>query len=120
MATKRFVNVEIGGENRQLKFDFNAVADLEDFFGKGIGSIMSEEQVGFRTIRAMYWAGLKWRNRKLTVNQVGHWLQDEIENGTDFEELFQPVIEAMQAAGLLGTDDESDDANSEEGEAKNG
>lgn len=104
--SRRFVSVELGGKERQLRFDFNAVADLEDHFGKGIASVMSEEQVGFRTIRALYWAGLKWRNHRLTVEKVGEWLQDELEAGSSFESLLNPIIEAMKAGGLLGTTEE--------------
>lgn len=101
--SKRYVNVELGGRSRQLRFDFNAVADLEDHFGKGIRAILSEEQVGFKVLRGMYWAGLKWNNRGLTLPRVGDWLQEKLEAGTELEELFQPVVKALQYAGLLGT-----------------
>src|SRR5690606_28276148 len=104
----RFVNVDLGGRERQLRFDFNAVADLEEHFGKGIASVMSEEQVGFRTIRAMYWAGMKWRNPRLTVEKAGEWLQEELENGTSLEALLEPIIKARQVAVLTG--DEADGA----------
>jgi|SRR5690554_3622634 len=112
----RFVNVDLGGRERQLRFDFNAVADLEEHFGKGIASVMSEEQVGFRTIRAMYWAGLKWRNPRLTVEKVGEWLQEELENGASFEDLLEPIIKAMKLAGLIGDDE---DGGEQGGESKN-
>lgn len=114
--SKRYVNVELGGKGRQLRFDFNAVSDLEDYFGKGIGAILSEEQVGFQVIRAMYWAGLKWNNRGLTLPKVGDWLQEKMEEGMEPEELFEPVVKALQYAGLLGS---TEDIEEEEQEEKN-
>lgn len=112
--SKRYVSVELGGVERKLRYDFNAIVELEEYFGKGIGAILNEEQVGFRVMRAMYWAGLKTYNRKLTIEQVGKWLQEEVESGKGLDELFEPVTEALKASGLLG---EMDDV--EEGEEKN-
>ncbi len=103
---KRYVEVELGGSIRRLRFDFNAIIDLEEYFGKGIGAIMSEEQVGFRVMRALYWAGLKSYNRRVNIEQVGIWLQEEIENGKALDELFEPVTKALQASGLLGETDD--------------
>ena len=106
--SKRYVEVELGDSVRKLRYDFNAVVDLEDYFGKGIASILSQEQVGFQALRALYWAGLKWRNGKLTLQQVGLWLQQEIESGTGLDRMFEPVVKALEVSGLLGK------ANSEE------
>lgn len=114
--SKRYVNVEIGGKGRQLRFDFNAVSDLEDYFGKGIGAILSEEQVGFKVLRGMYWAGLKWNNRGLTLPKVGDWLQKKLEGGMDMDDLSEPIIKALQYAGLIGT---TEDIEEEEQEEKN-
>lgn len=112
---KRYVEIELGGAKRRIRFDFNAVVELEEYFNKGIGAILNEEQVGFRVMRAMYWAGMKTYNRKLTIEQVGKWLQEEVEGGKGLDELFEPVTEALKASGLLGeADDEQED-----GEEKN-
>lgn|SRR5690606_12688582 len=99
---KRYVEVELGGAVRKLRYDFNAIVELEEYFNKGIGAILNEEQVGFRVIRAMYWAGVRAFNKKVTIDQVGNWLQEEIENGKGIEELFEPITKALQVSGLLG------------------
>ena len=112
---KRYVEVELGGAVRKLRYDFNAIVDLENYFNKGIGAILNEEQAGFRVIRAMYWAGVRAFNKKVTIEQVGNWLQEEIENGKGIEELFEPVTKALQASGLLGDMEEVP----EDGEEKN-
>lgn len=111
---KRYVEVELGGSTRRMRFDFNSIIDLEEYFGKGISAIMTDEQIGFRVMRAMYWAGLKSYHRRLNIEQVGKWIQSEIDNGKGIEELFTPIEKALKASGILG-----DIEDAEEGEEKN-
>jgi O-phosphoseryl-tRNA(Cys) synthetase len=111
-----YVTVQFGDKEKQLRFDFNAMADLEQHFGKGIAGIFNEEQIGFNTIRCFYWAGMKWKDRGLTVERTGKMLMKKVdEDGSDIEELMKPILEALQASGLMG------DMNAEEDEeeAKN-
>jgi hypothetical protein len=115
---KAYVEVELGGENKLLKYDFNAVADIEEYFGKGIGAIMTEENLGFRAIRALYWAGLKWKDRGLTMERVGHLIGKELQEGRSFQELILPIGKALQASKLIGKK-QADDEDTEDFEPKN-
>lgn len=111
MSLNKFVEVELNGEKKILKFGFNSGADLEEKLGKGIMAIMSEEQIGFRLCRTLYWAGLKWKDQTLTVEKVGDMLEKEIdENGKDLMTLMEPVMKALQKSKLLGatTEEESE------------
>lgn len=91
----------VDGKQKALRLDFNAIADLEALLGMGIGSLVSEENVGFNIIRGFYWAGLKWKERGLTVEQAGNFIQNEINGGRSFEDLMVPVTEAMIASGII-------------------
>jgi hypothetical protein len=53
-SLKRYVEVELDGKMKLVKFDFNAVSEVEEYFGKGIMAIFKEDQVGFNTIRILY------------------------------------------------------------------
>jgi hypothetical protein len=115
----KFVKVEIGGEEKLLKYDFNATCDLEEMFNKGIAGILNEEQVGFRLVRGFYWAGLKWKDKGLTLDRVGAMLNKEIqENGKDLMQLMEPAFKALQLSGLIGSakneNDENEDTTGEE------
>lgn len=99
----RYVEVQFGDQVKQLRFDFNAIADLEEKFGKGIAAILREEQVGFRALRLFYWAGLKHKDPGLTEQRVGQMLMKKVETGETIESLFAPVMEALKASGLLRT-----------------
>lgn len=123
MITSKNGNVyfeSIDGEQMVMRLDFNAVADLEELLGRGIGSLMSEENVGFNVIRGFYWAGLKHKDKGLTVQRAGNFVQKEIQGGRAMEDLMVPVTEALIASGLVErSDDENDDEKEDDDEAKN-
>lgn len=110
---RRFIEVTFGEETKLLRFDFNALADLEEHFGKGIRSIMQEENIGFRTIRALYWAGLKWKERGLTIERAGQMIESKLEDGVSFKELMEPIVKALRASGLMSK--RSEDGDGDEG-----
>lgn len=109
--------VELNGKEYKLKFDYNATCDLEDIFGKGVAVILSEEQIGFRMVRAFYWAGLKWKDKGITLDRVGNMLGKEIqENGKSIMDLMPPVMNALKKSGLLGNAPKDEFADDDENE----
>jgi hypothetical protein len=101
MSERTFVEVELGGKARLLKFDFNAICEVEERTGKGIAAIFSEQQVGFNTVRLFLWAGLKWKIPGLQPQQVGQWLQQEAEQGKQPMSFMEPVMLALKRAKIL-------------------
>lgn len=97
------VNIEINGEERTLKFDFNALAMLEERLGMSIGKIFAEEQFGVRFLREALFVGLSHEDRKLTPTKVGNMI-----NADNFEYLAEKVSEAL--ANALGGGDEVGEA----------
>ena len=77
MANKKRgeVAVEIGGESRILRLDFNALCLLEEISGKPATEVFSEKNVGLKTIRDALYVGFVSRDRKLTREAVGRWVQ---------------------------------------------
>lgn len=108
-SSKRgYSQIEVRGETKVIRFDLNAVADLEEYYGKGFGAIMSEEAVGFSTLRALYWAGLKWQMKGLTIAQAGIIVQEKIADGEEMKDLFKPINKALQDSGLMGKKQEKE------------
>jgi len=101
MSERSFVEVELGGKTRLLKYDFNAICEIEERTGKGVAAIFSEQSVGFNTIRLFLWAGLKWKIPGLQPQQVGQWLQQEAEQGRQPMEFMQPILIALKRAKIL-------------------
>jgi hypothetical protein len=99
-----FVKVNVLGEDLYLKFDFNAVCELEEIYNKGIAGILREEQMGFKLVRTFYYVGLKWKYKNVTPEAVGKKLGDDIqENGTSIADLFKPVMDALKKSRLIGS-----------------
>lgn len=109
-----YKKVELDGKEYLLKFDYNSACDLEEIFGRGIAGILKEEQIGFKLIRAFYWAGLKWKLHGLTIDNVGRMLGKEIqENGKSITDLMGPVMDALKKSKLLGSNTDEDVLNAE-------
>lgn len=97
MSEATYKKVKINGEVHVLKFDFNAISELEEYFDKGIHSIVSEETAGFNTIRTIFWAGMLWKNPTLKVHHVGKMLEQDIEENEefDFDGMMEIAIKAL-------------------------
>lgn len=98
----RYVEIELGGKTRKLKFDFNAIADIEDKAKVGIGALLSEERIGFNTIRLLLWGGLKHQNKGLTIDATGSMVHEYLTNGGNPEELLESIIKAIELSGIIG------------------
>lgn len=111
--SQRYVDVEFSGEVKQLRFDFNSATELEEAFGMGIMAILQQHNIGFRALRIFYWAGLKWRDKGLTLQRTGMLLQEKIEDGETIITLFDPVMKALKLSKLIPMDDDEvvDDPN---------
>lgn len=96
-----YVNIELD-KPRRIRFDTNALCDAEEALGVGIGAMLNQ-QVGFRVIRALLWAGLRWEDRGLTLERTGVLMQRYIEAGGTVESLAEAVTQALLASGLFKT-----------------
>ena len=84
--------IELGGQTRQLRFDLNALVELEERLKINIGEIQSVA-ASARTIRAMIWTGLLHADATLTEQQVGAWI-----TGENFVLVTQRAMEALAQA----------------------
>ena len=96
-----YIDIEIGGRVRKLKYDYNAIADLEERAGMGIGRLFDEDNIGLHTIRLIIWAGLRHEERGLTTDRVGKMIQEYIEGGGDLEDLVGKAVEALEKCEFL-------------------
>ncbi len=101
----RSVEIEIDGKIKRLRYDFNALADIEERAGVGIGSLFSPDRIGFSTIRLLIWGGLKHEDRGLTLERAGMLVKQMIDEGHDFESVAGLVNEALKFSGLFPDDE---------------
>ena len=101
--------IEVNGEQKMLRYDFNAVADLEEKFDTGIMELMTEKRIGFSVIRGLLWAGLKWKDKGLTLERAGKIAQAMMAEGQTFQDIMQPVMKAIKKSGVFGNMDKKED-----------
>lgn len=67
--------IKIDDEKYTLFYDMNALAELEEVTGKGIGEFQKmfqrEEDIRISNFRALFWAGLLHENEDLTIKEAG-------------------------------------------------
>lgn len=103
--TIRFVPLNLD-KARRLRFDPNAIADVEGALGLGISRMFKDDMMGIRVLRALLWGGLRWEDRGLTIERVGNLIGDYLSNGGTLTDLTRSVMAAVEAAGWISGDDE--------------
>lgn len=93
MANKQrgYVNINLD-RPRKLRFDTNALAELEDALGQPV-TAFDQGNVGIKTLRAMIWAGLLHELPDLTVREAGKLMDDG-----DLQEISSKLTEALELA----------------------
>lgn len=85
MSEATYRKVKLDGEEHVLKIDFNAISEIENYFDKGIFSVISEETLGFNSTRVFLWAAMLWKNPKLKPQHVGAMIEKDMEDNEDFD-----------------------------------
>jgi len=100
MAEGRSVLVTLDKE-RHLRYNFNALADLEQVLGFSLASLPQQlDRLGLNTVRCFLWAGLKHEDATLTPARVGDLIQTYVvEQGSDVVALAAKMKEALELAG---------------------
>ena len=107
---KGIVDIELGGTNYRLQFDFNAICELEDYFDRPAQQVFDESKgIGMREIRGTLWVGLQRHHKGVTVDEVGEWLGDAVNNG-QFEQLANTLGSAIAYALHGGKPEELEEA----------
>jgi len=94
--------IEINNKEYKLRYDFNAVCEIEEKSGKSIMHIASTENMGVSTIRLLLWGGLKHNNEGMTVKQAGELIQEYMNADGELENLVTKITEAITESGAFG------------------
>jgi hypothetical protein len=95
---------EVGGKTRRLKYDFNAIADVEEASGMGVAKLFSEDMIGLHTLRLLVWAGLKHEERGITIQRAGMIIKDMMAEGHDLEAIMMLIMGALTKSGIFPAD----------------
>src|SRR5690606_28104103 len=92
-----YVPIEIGGETYQLRYDFNALAQLDQRLGQSFFKMLSEGNIGFHVIREALVAGLSnpANGRGAATKALQHLEVAKVDYYID------KIFEGLEAAGLI-------------------
>ena len=116
MPKNTAVQFDMLDKPRNLRFDMNAFADLEERLGIGPSQLFAEDRSGFSTIRGLVWAGLKWEDARLKIETVGALLQTYMEAGGELGDVMTEVAKALNASGMFKMDVTKDQTGDKDGE----
>src|SRR5690606_16717425 len=107
---------EIGGETYQLRYDFNALAQLDQRLGQSFFKVLGEGNIGFHVIREALVAGLSnpANGRGAATKALQHLEVAKIDYYID------KILEGLEAAGLIkpkAGEDQDGAGEDDEGEA---
>jgi hypothetical protein len=77
-----------------LRYNFNAIVDIEDTLKKPITQLVQGDQFGLKEIRAIIWGGLKHENNGLTLQQTG-FLIDDYTQEQSLSELIENAVKLI-------------------------
>ena len=108
--------LDIKNKEYELKFPVNTLCMMaEDDI-----DIMNIENVpvNLKTIRDLFYYGLKYENKKITKNQAGDLMDDYLEDGGNIYDLFVEIMNALGKSLGKGKADKEDKADDSEAEGK--
>lgn len=101
--------IEISGKTYKVRYDYNSIADIDDVAKTTLGTLLSAERMGFGTLRLLFWAGIKWAEKGITVAQAGDVLGQYIKEGNTLADISEICIEMLEKSGLLVTPKDDDE-----------
>lgn len=112
-SQRGIVNLPLGGQDRQLRFRTHEISELEERMGKGIMSLLNEDQLGLKFLKnaiivgvAHEFIGKRGKQKQtLTDKLVSRWMDDcdGVDGRLTFEELTETVLKAV-VGGMPGGD----------------
>lgn len=116
-TTSRVIDVELPTGKRgelerkiyHVEFEFNAVCDLEEQAGLGLGEMLAARKMSHQGIRALIFYGLKDRYRGTTIKLAGQIMNAWVKSGKKLDELSDVLLLALEDAGIIETRQATED-----------
>lgn len=91
----RTFTFEVDGKSYTIKYDYNAIADIEVMVGESITKYVEKES--FDMLRVLLWGGLKWKMNGITRQQAG-FLIEKVAKENGLKELIKGMVSTLQYA----------------------
>lgn len=85
--------IEINNKEYELRFNINTLCEMSE---QGFDVMdLTNVKINMRTVRDLFYYALKGGNKKITKNQAGELMDQFIEDGHNFDELIEIVMDAL-------------------------
>ena len=85
--------IEINNKEYELRFNINTLCEMSE---QGFDVMdLTNVKINMRTVRDLFYYALKGGNKKITKNQAGELIDQFIEDGHNFDELIEIVMDAL-------------------------
>ena len=101
----RTYTFDLGDKQYTLKYDYNALCDIEEMSGQNLQSLFSDGKVGLNTIRLLLWGGLKWKMNGITKQQVG-FIMNTLQEEDRLNEVVQKASELIAQSTGKGKEED--------------
>jgi hypothetical protein len=99
--SSRSSSIQINGVTFQLKFNYDALASLEDLYDMSIqevGDLLSKRKPRLRDVQRILYAGLRDNHAEITYEGVAMLLNEAIDAGVSMNEIMTDTFSAMNNA----------------------
>lgn len=86
---------------RHLRYDANAIADLEGILGMPLSRILRMDTNTIYVLRAWMWAGLRHEDQNLSLIKVGELIDGWREKGEEIPVLNEKIAQAVTLSGWI-------------------
>lgn len=93
---------------RMVRFDFNAIADIEEAAGMGIRQLFTKE-MSFSILRLMLCHGLRHQTPGMTLQAAGLLIQEHKKAGGKRKEIGEAIGQAVTLSGIFAGEDDDEE-----------
>lgn len=107
----RTFTFEVDDKSYTVKFDYNAISDIEEMTGKPIMTFLDEGSLNI--IRILLWGGLKWKIAGITKQQAG-FLVEKLTNEKKLKDVINGILKVLEySLKKVNGEEESEEENVE-------
>lgn len=92
--------ITLAGKEYPLRYKLQDRADAERRLGKGLIQALEDGQI--ETLAVVLWAGMRHKEKKLTVEDVMERLQEHADQGGEYDAAGMMAVVAMAESKVLG------------------
>lgn len=93
---------EAMGKSFTLRYDFNAICEIEAKAGKGFDELLSQQSGVHLSTRYLLWGGLLKNHKSITLDETGAIIENLIENGKSLVDIIQIIFNELVSSGFIG------------------